>query len=102
MPTKQRLAEIAVELIAFAVVVGLFHAGRIWWLTRRRTTRWHICLVKMEWPHVSLAPWRDPVQHTEVVWETSLPDEVAINHLPMIGSKWAHYIVETVYSERGR
>jgi len=90
------MAEVALNLAIFAVTMVLGYTMRTAWLARRRKTRWRIYLVRFE-------PWGggnyEMLTRYLILWETTLSPEEAMNHLPMIGTKWGDAIVESVGSE---
>lgn len=89
------MAQIALNVIIFAVVMGLTYTVRTAILSRQRKTRWRIHLVKREGGYGDY----ECITHSLILWDTTLPPEIAVHHLPMVGSKWADAIVDHVGSE---
>lgn len=88
------MAQIAWNVIIFAFVMGVFYTVRAATLARQRKTRWRIYLIKVE------SQWDcEIITRSLILWDTTLPPEEAIIHLPMIGTKWGDAIVESVGSE---
>lgn len=90
------MAEVALNFAIFVVTMGIGYTVRTAWLARRRKTQWRIYLIKVEpvWGgHYEI------ITRSLLVWETTLSPEEAMNHLPMIGTKWGDAIVESVGSD---
>lgn len=101
------MAQIALNVIVFALVIGVFYTARTSILAWRRKTRWRIHLIEWRTDKVidwvcnpeSGAPPTDLAKRSVLMWDTTLPPEIAIHHLPMVGTKWGDAIVESVGSE---
>lgn len=100
------MAQIAINLIIFAVVMGVLYTVRTAILARQRKTRWRIHLIEpcrdekiIQWVYATGGHPSELAYRSVIVWDTTLPPEVAVDHLPMVGTKWGDAIVESVGSE---